>query len=111
MDVRMRIDGIMREILTVPKNITASVIARVKTMSGMDVAEKRVPQDGRFAASVLNKSIDMRVSTLPIAWGEKIVCRLLDKSNTNIDKEMLGLRPDDMEKYEKLIHYKNGVML
>nr|MCR5155902.1 GspE/PulE family protein [Butyrivibrio sp.] len=73
--------------------------------------EKRVPQDGRFAASVLNKSIDMRVSTLPIAWGEKIVCRLLDKSNTNIDKEMLGLRPDDMEKYEKLIHYKNGVML
>ncbi|MBE5825408.1 MAG: type II/IV secretion system protein [Butyrivibrio sp.] len=111
MDVRMRIDGIMRDILTVPKNITASVIARVKTMSGMDVAEKRVPQDGRFAASVLNKSIDMRVSTLPIAWGEKIVCRLLDKSNTNIDKEMLGLRPDDMEKYEKLIHYKNGVML
>jgi type IV pilus assembly protein PilB len=111
MDVRMRIDGIMRDILTVPKNITASVIARVKTMSGMDVAEKRVPQDGRFAVSVLNKSIDMRVSTLPIAWGEKIVCRLLDKSNTNIDKEMLGLRPDDMEKYEKLIHYKNGVML
>ncbi len=111
MDVRMRIDGIMREILTVPKNITPAVIARVKTMSGMDVAEKRIPQDGRFAASVLNKSIDMRVSTLPIAWGEKIVCRLLDKSNTNIDKEMLGLRPDDMEKYEKLIHYKNGVML
>lgn len=111
MDVRMRIDGIMRDIIKVPKNITASVIARVKTMSGMDVAEKRVPQDGRFAASVLNKSIDMRVSTLPIAWGEKIVCRLLDKSNTNIDKEMLGLRPDDMEKYEKLIHYKNGVML
>ncbi len=111
MDVRMRIDGIMREILTVPKNITPAVIARIKTMSGMDVAEKRVPQDGRFAASVLNKSIDMRVSTLPIAWGEKIVCRLLDKSNTNIDKEMLGLRPDDMEKYEKLIHYKNGVML
>lgn len=111
MDVRMRIDGIMREILTVPKNITPAVIARVKTMSGMDVAEKRIPQDGRFAASVLNKNIDMRVSTLPIAWGEKIVCRLLDKSNTNIDKEMLGLRPDDMEKYEKLIHYKNGVML
>ncbi len=111
MDVRMRIDGIMREILKVPKDITAAVIARVKTMSGMDVAEKRIPQDGRFAVSVLNKSIDMRVSTLPIAWGEKIVCRLLDKSNTDIDKEMLGLRPDDMEKYEKLIHYKNGVML
>jgi type IV pilus assembly protein PilB len=111
MDVRMRIDGIMRDILKVPNDVTAAVIARVKTMSGMDVAEKRIPQDGRFTVSVSNKSIDMRVSTLPIAWGEKIVCRLLDKSNTNIDKEMLGLRPDDMEKYEKLIHYRNGVML
>ncbi len=111
MDVRMRIDGIMRDILKVPKDVTTAVIARVKTMAGMDVAERRVPQDGRFAVSVLNKSIDMRVSTLPIAWGEKIVCRLLDKSNTDIDKEMLGLTPDDMEKYEKLIHYKNGVML
>lgn len=111
MDVRMRIDGILRDILKVPKDITAAVIARIKTMSGMDVAEKRIPQDGRFAVSVLNTNIDMRVSTLPIAWGEKIVCRLLDKSNTDIDKEMLGLSPDDMEKYEKLIHYKNGIML
>lgn len=111
MDVRMRIDGIMREVLKVPGDITVAVLARVKTMSGMDVAERRIPQDGRFSVSVSGKNIDMRVSTLPIAWGEKIVCRLLDKSNTNIDKEMLGLRPDDMEKYEKLIHYKNGVML
>ncbi|WP_408069802.1 GspE/PulE family protein [Butyrivibrio sp. JL13D10] len=111
MDVRMRIDGVLRDILKVPKDITAAVIARIKTMSGMDVAEKRIPQDGRFAVSVLNKSLDMRVSTLPIAWGEKVVCRLLDKSNTEIDKEMLGLSPDDMVKYEKLIHYKNGIML
>ena len=111
MEVRMRIDGILRPILKVPKDLTAAAIARIKTMSGMDVAEKRVPQDGRFAVSVMNKNIDMRVSTLPIAWGEKVVCRLLDKTNTDIDKEMLGLRPDDMVKYEKLIHYKNGVML
>lgn len=111
MDVRMRIDGIMMDILKVPKDITAAVIARVKTMSGMDVAEKRVPQDGRFAVSVAGKSIDMRVSTLPIAWGEKIVCRLLDKSNTDIDKEELGMTDDDMRKYDKLIHYHNGVLL
>ena len=111
MEVRMRIDGIMRPILNVPKDLTPAVIARVKTMSSMDVAEKRIPQDGRFAVSVLDKNIDMRVSTLPIAWGEKVVCRLLDKSNTEIRKENLGLRPDDVEKYEKLIHYKNGVML
>ena len=111
MEVRMRIDGIMRPILNVPKDLTPAVIARVKTMSSMDVAEKRIPQDGRFAVSVLDKNIDMRVSTLPIAWGEKVVCRLLDKSNTEIRKENLGLRPDDVVKYEKLIHYKNGVML
>ncbi|MBQ7614279.1 MAG: type II/IV secretion system protein [Butyrivibrio sp.] len=111
MEVRMRIDGIMRPILNVPKDLTPAAIARIKTMSGMDVAEKRIPQDGRFAVAVLDKSIDMRVSTLPIAWGEKVVCRLLDKSNTDIRKENLGLRPDDVEKYEKLIHYKNGVML
>ncbi len=111
MDVRMRVDGVMRDVLKVPNDITMAVIARIKTMSGMDVAEKRIPQDGRFTVSVADRNFDMRVSTLPIAWGEKIVCRLLDKSATNIDKEMLGLRPDDMEKYEKLIHYKNGVML
>ncbi len=111
MEVRMRIDGIMRPILNVPKDLAPAAIARVKTISGMDVAEKRIPQDGRFGVTVLDKNIDMRVSTLPIAWGEKVVCRLLDKSNTNIRKESLGLRPDDVEKYEKLIHYKNGVML
>lgn len=111
MDVRMRIDGIMRDVLKVPKDIMQAVIARVKTMSGMDVAEKRIPQDGRFTVSVASKSYDMRVSTLPTAWGEKVVCRLLDKSNTMVNKEQLGLRPDDMEKYEKLIHYRNGVML
>ncbi len=111
MEVRMRIDGIMRPILNIPKDLTAASIARIKTMSGMDVAERRIPQDGRFAVSVMDKNIDMRVSTLPIAWGEKVVCRLLDKTNTEINKEDLGLRPDDIEKYEKLIHYKNGVML
>ena len=111
MDVRMRIDGIMMDILKVPKDATAAVIARIKTMAGMDVAERRVPQDGRFAVSVAGKSIDMRVSTLPIAWGEKIVCRLLDKSNTEISKDSLGMTPEDMEKYNRLIHYHNGVLL
>ncbi len=111
MDVRMRVDGILRDVLKVPKDIMASVIARVKTMSSIDVAEKRIPQDGRFAVSVAGRSIDMRVSTLPIAWGEKVVMRLLDKANTNISKEKLGMRPDDMRKYQKLLRYHNGVLL
>ena len=111
MEIRMRIDGIMRPILKVPKDLMPSAIARIKTMSGLDVAERRIPQDGRFSASVLNKVFDVRVSTLPIAWGEKVVCRLLDKTNTEIHKENLGLRHDDIDKFDKILSYKNGVVL
>ncbi|MBO6215425.1 MAG: Flp pilus assembly complex ATPase component TadA [Lachnospiraceae bacterium] len=111
LDVRMRIDGIMRDTLTVPKEIMAAAIARVKTMAGMDVAEKRIPQDGRFTVAVQDKAIDMRVSTLPIVWGEKVVLRLLDKSNTSVSKEDLGMSSEDLKKYDKLMRYRNGVLL
>ncbi len=111
MDVRMRIDGVLQQAITVPKDITPSVIARIKTMAAIDVVEKRIPQDGRFAVSTAGKNIDVRVSTLPIAWGEKIVCRLLDKSSTKMTKEALGMTPEDLEKYTRLIHYHDGVVL
>ena len=109
--VRMRIDGMMREILTVPKNLQGSVISRFKVMSGMDIAERRVPQDGRFNVKVKDKDIDLRVSTLPTIYGEKIVARLLDKSGGKISKEDIGLQGDDLEKYEKIIHCRSGVIL
>ena len=109
--VRMRIDGLMRDILTVPKNLQSSVISRIKIMSGLDIAEKRIPQDGRFNVRIKDKNIDLRVSTLPTVYGEKIVARLLDKSGNNISKEAIGLTGPDLAKYERLLRIPSGVIL
>ena len=109
--VRMRIDGVLHEILTIPKELQASVISRLKIMSGMDIAERRIPQDGRFNINVRDKVIDLRVSTLPTVYGEKIVLRLLDKSGGNVSTDAIGLAGGDLEKYRRLIRMKNGVLL
>ncbi len=109
--VRMRIDGMLRDILTVPRELQAAVISRVKVMSGLDITERRVPQDGRFNVKVRNKDIDLRISTLPTVYGEKIVARLLDKSGMRLSRDNIGLTGEDMQKYERLIRIKNGVIL
>ncbi len=109
--VRMRIDGIMREILTVPKDLQASVISRIKVMSGLDTSEKRIPQDGRFNVRVKGKDIDLRVSTLPTVYGEKIVARLLDKSDGRVTKEKVGLTGRDEEIFDRLLGWHSGVLL
>ena len=109
--VRMRIDGLLRDILTVPRELQSAVISRVKVMSGLDITERRVPQDGRFNVKVRDKDIDLRISTLPTVYGEKIVARLLDKSGMRLSRENIGLSPEDMAKYERLIRIKNGVIL
>ncbi len=109
--VRMRIDGLLRDILTVPRELQAAVISRVKVMSSLDITERRVPQDGRFNVKVRDKDIDLRISTLPTVYGEKIVARLLDKSGMRLSRDKIGLSEDDMVKYEKLIRIKNGVIL
>lgn len=109
--VRMRIDGVMRQIMNVPKDVQSSVISRVKIMSGMDISEHRVPQDGRFNVRVKDKDIDMRVNTLPTVYGEKIVMRLLDKSGGRVTKEAVGLTGADMTKYDEMLRIRNGVLL
>ena len=111
MKVRMRIDGLMRDILTVPKDIQNSVIARLKIMSSLNIAERRVPQDGRFNVRIKDRDIDLRVSTLPTVFGEKIVARLLDKTGGKVSKESIGLEGEDLAKYEKMIRCRNGVIL
>lgn len=111
MHVRMRIDGVIRPILTVPANLQNSVLSRLKIMSGLDITEHRIPQDGRFNVRVKNKDIDLRVSTLPTVYGEKVVARLLDKSAGRLTKEAIGLTGSDLEKYEKMIHCHSGVVL
>ena len=109
--VRMRIDGVMQEILTVPKDIQSSVISRIKIMSAMDIAERRVPQDGRFNVQMKEKAVDLRVSTLPTVFGEKIVLRLLDKSGGYVTREAMGLSGPDLVHYEELLKIPNGVIL
>ena len=109
--VRMRIDGLLRDILTVPRELQSAVTARFKVMANLDITERRVPQDGRFNIKMKGKDIDLRVSTLPTVYGEKIVARLLDKSAGNLDHTAIGLQGSDIEKYDKLIKIKNGVIL
>ena len=111
MVVRMRIDGLMRTILTVPKDLQSSVISRIKIMSGLDISERRIPQDGRFNVRVKDKDIDLRISTLPTVYGEKIVARLLDKSGGNLNKNNIGLSGHDMETFDKMIKCRSGVLL
>ena len=109
--VRMRIDGVLRNILNIPGNLQNSVISRIKIMSGLDISERRIPQDGRFNIRSAGKDIDVRVSTLPTVYGEKIVTRLLDKTGGVLTKSAIGLEGEDLKKYEKLTHCKNGVIL
>ena len=111
MVVRMRIDGLMRTILNVPKDLQSSVISRIKIMSGLDISERRIPQDGRFNVRMKEKDIDLRISTLPTVYGEKIVARLLDKSGGNLNKENIGLSGQDMETFDKMIKCRSGVLL
>ncbi|HBT96097.1 MAG TPA: type II secretion system protein GspE, partial [Coriobacteriia bacterium] len=109
--VRMRIDGVLRTILTVPKELQQSVIARFKIIGNMNTSERRVPQDGRSAVRIKKKDIDLRINTLPTIHGEKVVVRLLDKDENLLDPQGIGLTGDDLEKYRKLIGNNNGVVL
>lgn len=111
LQVRMRIDGVLRKILTIPKNLQNSVISRLKIMSGMDIAERRVPQDGRFNVKNKNREFDLRVNSLPTVYGEKIVARLLDKRAGYLTPDSIGLMGDNLKKYQRAIHCTSGVIL
>ncbi|MCI2057280.1 MAG: GspE/PulE family protein [Oscillibacter sp.] len=109
--VRIRVDGVMHTVMSVPKDLQASTISRLKIMGGMDITERRIPQDGRSAVRVKDKDIDLRMSTLPTIYGEKFVIRLLDKDSQLLSKEKIGLIGDDLKKYQSLISRPSGVVL
>jgi type IV pilus assembly protein PilB len=111
MVVRMRIDGILHTILNVPKNLQPSITSRIKVMSNMDIAERRLPQDGRTNVKLKSYDIDLRVSTLPTIYGEKIVIRLLMKSREFLTTQGIGLSGGNLKKYEALTHNTSGVIL
>ena len=109
--VRFRIDGDLKEIMTLPKSNLSAIVTRVKIIGRMDIAEKRIPQDGRVEMKFNDNEIDLRISTLPTVYGEKIVIRILDKSNFNFTKEGLGFSKENLDKLNKMIAQPYGMLL
>jgi len=109
--VRYRIDGMLREVLRPNAKVAAAIVSRIKIMSSLDIAERRTPQDGRMQVMLDNRSIDLRVSTLPTFHGEKVVIRILDRSGMMGDLTALGLTPRILEGMQDLVARPNGVML
>src|SRR3989454_782503 len=109
--MRYRIDGVLYEMMPPPAHIAPAISSRVKVMANLDIAERRMPQDGRIELSVNNQPIDLRVSVLPTMFGESVVMRVLDRSNVQLDLDKLGLRDDDLVTVRQLIHKPNGVVV
>ncbi|GIW71541.1 MAG: type II secretion system protein GspE [Planctomycetota bacterium] len=109
--VRYRIDGVLYDVKTIPKKVQEAVTSRIKVMGRMDIAERRLPQDGRCTIKVGEGEIDLRISSVPTAYGERIVLRLLDKTTRVFSLEEIGLSPQDHELVERFIRYSHGIVL
>jgi general secretion pathway protein E len=108
--VRFRIDGVMYEVVKPPARLQASIVSRVKIMAGLNIAEKRIPQDGRIRTRMAGREIDLRVSTLPVRHGERVVMRILEKG-TVFNLEQVGMGRDTLEAFRKLIRLPHGILL
>ena len=109
--IRYRIDGVLHEVMRSPKNIQAGLSSRLKIMADINIAERRIPQDGRMSLTVAGKSIDLRVATLPTVYGEKVVLRILDKSQALLRLEDLGFLPEAYDKFEESFRKPYGAIL
>jgi general secretion pathway protein E len=109
--VRYRIDGVLREVIRAPKRYQASIASRIKIMGGLNIAEKRLPQDGRIRIKLAGKDVDVRLSTVPTANGERIVMRLLDKSNVILDLAEIGFEPWQLKIMDSLVTRAHGIVL
>ena len=109
--IRQRVDGILQEHLIDGKSLSTALVTRLKLMSGLDISEKRLPQDGRFSIRVNAATLDVRVSTLPVQHGESMVMRLLDNSANLLSLEELGMTPDIRTRFEIMIEQPAGMVL
>jgi len=109
--VRYRIDGVLRELLTAPRAMHAGVISRIKVLAKMDIAEKRLPQEGRVRIVVEGRDVDLRVSTMPTILGEKAVIRILDRANLNLDMAKLGFQEDSLAAFKRMLFRPHGLVL
>ncbi|MCE5197353.1 MAG: ATPase, T2SS/T4P/T4SS family [Armatimonadota bacterium] len=111
LEIRYRIDGALQHVRNLPKQLQPAIISRIKIMAEMDIAEKRKPQDGRIALKIHGKSVDLRISSLPIQYGERVVLRILDKSVQQFSVERLGFNQSDLATFESLIRKPHGIIL
>jgi len=109
--MRYRIDGVLYEMIPPPKYIAAALSSRIKVMANLDIAERRLPQDGRISLQVGGNPVDLRVSVLPTMFGESVVLRILDRSQISFDMQKLGLRSEELKVFEQLIHKPNGIVI
>ena len=109
--VRFRVDGNLRDIVDMRRDLHAALVSRIKIMASLDIAEKRMPQDGRISLRIGGKAIDIRVSTLPTSHGERVVMRLLEKNYERLDLKTLGMADDTFTSFDQLIHRPHGIVL
>jgi general secretion pathway protein E len=109
--IRYRVDGVLYDMLSPPKHVQSTLISRIKIMAKMNIAEKRLPQDGRIEIRIGDKNIDIRVSTIPTAFGERVVLRLLDKTHILLSVSDLGMPEDSLKKFDALIRSAHGIIL
>ncbi|HHB11909.1 MAG TPA: type II secretion system protein GspE [Chromatiales bacterium] len=111
LSVRFRVDGVLREVLRPPRNMGPVIVSRIKVMARLDIAEKRLPQDGRISLRVAGRAVDVRVSTLPSGHGERVVMRLLDKQAGRLNLSQLGMPAEIHEQIRQIIHKPHGIFL
>lgn len=111
LSVRLRIDGVLREVLSLPSRMIPVIVSRVKVMARLDIAERRLPQDGRISIALGGKTVDVRVSTLPARFGERVVMRILDKEAARLDLDALGMPAEVKERFRQALQRPNGVIL
>jgi type IV pilus assembly protein PilB len=109
--MRYRIDGVLYEMIPPPRHIAAALSSRIKVMANLDIAERRLPQDGRISLTVQGNPVDLRVSVLPTMFGESVVLRILDRSQMQLDLAKLGIRTDELSIIRQLIHKPNGIII
>jgi len=111
LQIRFRVDGVLREVLKPNRKLASLLVSRIKVMAKLDIAEKRIPQDGRISLKIGGRAVDVRVSTMPTGHGERVVLRLLDKNSARLDLKDLGMVDDSREKFSQLIEKPHGIIL
>lgn len=109
--MRYRIDGVLYEMIPPPRHLALPIVSRIKVMANLNIAERRLPQDGRIELVVNGQPVDLRIAVLPTMFGESVVMRVLDRGNVNLDLEKVGMRPDDLDTFRQLIRKPNGIVI